>query len=228
MSKNDDNKLFKLSVNDSLEDASLLSDTSIELRNIIAINGIKNIKSFLEYFDKPNNLGISKLEILIEVRGLVDLIKYQCFNTPLLMEPYLNQPIQYMQFKIYGSPIWMYGIKSDKLVDMNIHTILKRLGFNDEERNLILNMDEKYLDGLRLIDLLNDAYNRVKYNPDKYKCIRNKLLLIMNYYLMSNRKDGESEFMTQFFKDYEELVDVLSRKNALEKEKKSQNRGTKV
>lgn len=212
-----------------LSQTGLLSNSSTDLRTWLALNSIKTVDQLLKFMDDPSSLKVFLYhDTLTELRGLTDILKQKYFNIPFITDIYFDKPIKYISFDVLGSPLWTYGIQSRNDKKIDIYVLINRLGFNDKERGQILNVSEDYLDGILLIDLLNDAYNRIIKKIDfneEDQILCNKILVILNYYLIKFKHDKDSDFMKSVYDSILELNDVLARKYALElQEKKLQNK----
>ena len=182
----------------TLEDSGLLSSTSVELREFIKKNKLEKIKDFLKFMDKDKFDKDIYYDVLLEARGLADLLKYKYLNIDFITDVYFDKTIQYMKFKKIATSFSTYGINigNERVKELkDIYSVISRLGFNEKERDFILDVPIDYLDGVKVIDLLNNAYNRllVKTKTNKEDIIlSSKIYTILGYYLITNKPHIQS------------------------------------
>lgn len=177
-----------------VEKTELLSVTSIELKEFILSNGLSSVSTFLEYIDNNSFANSTYYDVLLEAKGLADLIKLKYFNIPLEMGTYLDKTIKYIEFD-----------------EKNIHSLIHRLGFSNKERNIIFNVSVS-TDNMLLIDLLYDTYKRILNDRNEINVILcNKIILILNYYLKTKTQDNKSNFIVEFNKELEVFGDILAK-----------------
>lgn len=208
-----------------LEDTGLFSDASIELRNFIIFNKLKYVKDFIEKVDNNTYTSTTYYDVLLEARGLSDLLKLKYFNTPLVTDIYLDEKIKYMEFdnQRLASSICTYGIILPNHEKKTIYHIITRLGFNDKERQKILDASHD-IEGMKLIDLLYEAHDRIIGEQTKIsEVLCNKIMIILKYYLLTRRNKNGSKFLEQLEITINEFNDVLARKYRLEYGKKKNN-----
>lgn len=204
-----------------LKDTGLLSKSSVELREFLRNNNIIFVQDLIDCIDNESYKKATYYDTMAEIRGLVDLLKYKYLRVDFCTDMYLLQTIHHIYFddEILGSPVWLYGVKFLNGKKKNIYSLINRLGFNDKERSIILDVDEESLDGLLVIDLLHRTYDRVFCKENKTSdeiVLCNKLLIILNEYVINNSKDRESNFMKEVEEATMKLQDLLAQRNALE------------
>lgn len=208
-----------------IDKSGLLSKTSFDLKKFIIENRLERISEFIEKVDNNTYTSPGCFEVLQEARGLSDMLKRKYFNIPLETDIYLDAHIKYMEFdsERLASPINLYGIILPSHEKKNIYGIITRLGFNYKERDFILSTDISLEDSL-VIDLLHDAHNReIKKGTDANVAFCNKIMIILQYYLVTRKNKNDSEFVETVEKAIEEFNDLLVRKNRLESELKRKN-----
>lgn len=207
----------------TIEKTGLLSNSSTELIEFIIFNKIDIVSDFIAIVDSDEYASCRYPYVLSEARGLSDLLKYKYFNDSLVVDVYLESVIKEYRFNEERSPILMFGIQLPNREKKNIYHVINRLGFNDRERDVILDTN-KDVDGMMVIDLLHDAHDRLANDDsDLAKVLKEKLLLILKYYLYKGKK--RSEFNKAMEKTIEEFNDVLARKFALEGKTNRKNGG---
>ena len=210
MEKIDYSKLNKI----TLEDSEMFSSLSIEVRKVLENLEISKVGEFLELIDNNQFKGYRFEETLMEARGLATLLKYKYLNISIEYEISFFTPIKYMYFEPVS--VWLYGIKKKDNSKINLYSLITYLGFNANEREKILDVDEDSLDDTLLIDLLYNAYVRLTKNmlvEEMDKVLVNKLLCIIKYYLVHYKDDTVSNFMKEFYIGIEEFNDLLIMKN---------------
>ena len=208
MKEVDYNKLGNL----TLEESGFLSSDSTQLKEFIHSLGITKVSDFLKYIDSISYAAFPYKEILMEIQGLADILKQKYFGIPFDNNINFADSIKYMLFDEISTPVRLFGVKTINRRQLNIYSLIIRLGFNTKERDKILDVTEKFLDGVILIDLLYDAYNRIIINVDDVdndRVLINKLLVILNYYLINYKEDRQSNFMKDFYDGINEFNDVL-------------------
>ena len=212
MDKVDYSKLGKL----TLEETDLLSLKNLELIEFIRENKIIKVSEFLKCLDNKSYSVSTYYDFLLELYGLANLLKYKYFNIPIVTGIYLDKTINKMNFQNYMINLSSNNINEQK----SIHTILTELGFNSWERDIILDISSNDIDGIKVVDLLNNAYNRIIINnKDKdYVVLSNKILLILGYYLTVSKSDVESNFMSSLYDAIDYLNDLLAEKYRLERQ----------
>ena len=195
----------------TLEDSGFLSSDSTQLKEFIYSLGITKVSDFLKYIDSISYAAFPYKEILMEIQGLADILKFKYFGISFDNNINFSAPIKYMFFDEISIPVKLFGVKTIDFKQLNIYSLIIRLGFNTSERDKILDVTETFLDGVMLIDLLYDAYNRIIKNVDNNndKVLINKLLVIMNYYVINYKEDRISNFMKGFYDGINEFNDVL-------------------
>lgn len=220
MKEVDYSKLGKL----TLEETNLLSLKNSELIEFIYNNEITKVSEFLKCMDNKSYQISTYNDVLLEANGLVNLIKYKYFKLPLVNDIYLGKKIEKMKFKKNATGFESYAINlSDNRINKpkSIYTVLTELGFNSWEREIILDITMNELDGMLLVDLLNNTYSRVIINNKidrDYEVLCNKILLILEYYLTISKSDIESNFMKSLYDAIDYLNDLLAQKYRLERQ----------
>ena len=211
-----------------IENTGLLSSASKDLNTFIIFNELSKVQDFIEKVDNNSYTSTTYYDVLLEARGLSDLLKQKYFDIPFLTDIYLFEKIKYMEFEDerLASSICMYGIILPNHEKKNIYSIITRLGFNDTEREKILNTSSD-IEGMKIIDLLYEAHDRIiQEQTEISEVLCNKIMIILKYYLSKRRNKNGSEFLEQIEKAIDEFNDVLARKHRLEHEKKK-NTGAK-
>lgn len=221
MEKVDYNKLGNL----TLDASGFLSIERTQLNNFIYSLGIVKVADFLKYVDGISYSTFPYKEIFLEIQGLADILKQKYFDISFDNNINFASSIKYMLFDEISTPVRLFGVKAIDYKQINIYSLIIRLGFNTNERDKILDITEEFLDGIMLIDLLYDAYNRIITNLDDVlnnKVLINKLLVILNYYLINYKDDRTSNFMKDSYAGINEFSDLLiERDNEIKKNKKT-------
>lgn len=182
--------------NISLKTTGLLSNYSDGLMQFLYHNEIKTVGKFLELVDSNYYEPSKYMDVMLEVNGLADLLKYKYFNVPISTDIYLKNPITYSVFNIYESDFTMLGIMGTNNKKINIYSVITRLGFNDKERTIILDREQDYLVGKNLIQILLDVYNDIKngagFNIDN-QVFYNKILLYITYFNEMEKRVKEEQ-----------------------------------
>ena len=218
MEKVDYNKLGDL----TLEESGFLSNDSIQLKEFLYSLGMMKVADFLKHLDSICYAANPYKEILMEIQGLADILKQKYFEISFDNNINFANPIKYMMFDEIAIPVKLFGINTIDCKRINIYSLIIRLGFNACERDKILDVSEEYLDGILLIDLLYNAYNRIitKSDDEKDKILTNKLFVILNNYVINYSEDRISNFMKDFYKGIEDFNDVLVGNNNVSKRNK--------
>lgn len=218
MEKVDYSKLGDL----TLEESGFLSNDSVQLKEFLFSLGMMKVADFLRYLDSICYAASHKKEILMEIQGLSDIIKQKYFGISFDNNINFASLIKYMVFDEISTPVKLYGVKTIDCRQMNIYSLIIRLGFNYRERDKILDISEEFIDGMVLVDLFYDAYNRIITNLDDNKndeILINKILVILNNYLINYREDKNSSFMKDFYNGINDFNDVLVEINSSKKNK---------
>ena len=208
MKKVDYSKLGDL----TLEESGFLSNDSVQVKKFLSSLGMMKVVDFLRYLDSIYYAAYPYKEILMEIQGLSDIIKQKYFGISFDNNINFAASIKYMLFDEISTPVKLFGVKTIDRKQMNIYSLIIRLGFNYRERDKILDITEEFLDGIMLIDLLYDAYNRIITNLDDVlnnKVLINKLLVILNNYLINYKDDRTSNFMKDSYAGINEFSDLL-------------------
>lgn len=198
----------------TVEKTGLLSNASVELRNFIIFNRLEKVKDFIEGVDNRTYTSYLHNYILTEARGLSDLLKQKYFNVSLVADIYLDRNIKQYRFNMEISPILMYGVLESNGEKKSIYQVITRLGFNNKERDIILEPG-KEIEDMLVIDLLHETHDKLVEDSSEFaKVLREKILLILKYYLVKKKK--KSDFNIAMEKRIEEFNDALARRLALE------------
>lgn len=205
----------------SLKSTGLLSSSSDTLIEFIDINKMWSVGTFLELMD--NNLfeHSTYRDTMIEARGLADLLKYKYFDTLLVSDDFLTNPIENIVFQIPAGEYEMYGITDIRKKKTTIYTVLSRLGFSDKERDLILSNYSNMMYGRKLIDIFQEIYDNL-YGKDKLTEIEevffNKILIYISYYEHKQKNEfHEKKIMEQMCTLLNELGDLYDTRDKLDK-----------
>ena len=196
----------------TLEESGFLSNDSMQLKEFIYSLGITRVSDFLKYIDSISYSAFPYKEIFMEIQGLADILKQKYFGISFDNNINFAASIKYMLFDEISTPVKLFGVKTIDNKQLNIYSLIIRLGFNTNERDKILDVAETFLDGAMLIDLLYDTYNRIIKNVTENnsdKVLINKLLVILNYYIINYKEDKISNFMRDFYDGINEFNDVL-------------------
>ena len=220
MDKINYSKLKKL----TLEETDLLSLKNSELIEFIYNNEITNVSDFLECMDNKSYQISTYRDVLLEAFGLANLLKYKYFKIPLVNDLYLSKKIEKMKFKKIATGFETYAINlsNNRINDpKSIYTVLTEMGFNAWERDIILDISSNEIDGMLLVDLLNNTYSRVIVNNMKdkdYEVLMNKILMFLEHYLTISKSDIESNFMNSLYEAIDYLNELLVQKYRLERQ----------
>lgn len=205
----------------SLLDSGLLSKNNKDLLDFISDNKSNTVSEFIDMMDNNTFTKVNYTDVLIEARGLADLLKLKYLYESLIIDVYLASPIKEVTYEIYGDyhTLLSLYISSDEKV--NIYSAITRLGFNDKERLIILGRDSEELKDRMFFDVLYDVYNEVlsknSVKEDDMVFI-NKLSLIIEYYKKEHKLDDSIRTKELIEKKMTRLSDLLERREKIEQE----------
>ena len=164
---------------EKLMSTGLISKSNEDLLEFLSVNEVNTIGEFLDMIDTNTFKKITYNDILLEAIGLADLIKLKYFNIPLEVTSYLHSIVSESTFNIYGEDFIFLAVTGLNGKKVNIYSALTRLGFNDKERQLIL--DYK-LEGNLLLDIFEGILNEIVVDENIDNVLRSKLELIVGFY----------------------------------------------
>lgn len=180
----------------TLDECGLLSKANKELIKFIYGNKIVMVNEFISMMDDSSfSSHIPHTDTLIEARGLADLLKLRYYDEPLMVDSYLSSLIVDASYFIYEEEHKMLSVKDSKGKNVNVYTAITRLGFNDKERQIILDRSYSAIEGRLFIDLLLEVYYELiakEKHTDFENVFINKLTLIINYYKKKNNVEDVS------------------------------------
>lgn len=202
-----------------LDDSDLLSKANLELIDFIYRNKVIMVHEFIFMMDNNSFNSIPNIDTLNEARGLADLLKWRYENVPLVVDSYLDSIIVDYTYEIYGDQHTFLSVKDSNGKSVNIYSAITRLGFNDKERQIILNRKYSFFEGRLFIDVLSDVCCEVSSKgelSDFEMIFINKLKLIIDYYKKKNdfTDDFDNEDLIQI--KLKELGSLMLRRNQLD------------
>ena len=204
----------------TLDDSGLLSKVNKELLQFIYRNKIIMVSEFIDMMDSCSfNSNIPHADTLLEARGLADLLKLKYDDEPLLVDSYLSSLITEGSYFIHEEEHKMLSVKDSRNKNINIYTAITRLGFNDKERQVILDRKYSLLEGRMLIDVLLDVYYELfsKDEPLSFEVVFiNKLTLIINYYKKKYGLEDVSNVDYLIKAKLKELGSLMDRRNQID------------
>lgn len=204
MGKVDYSKVSKI----TLEESGMFSKSSLELRKILFALRIVTVADFLRLIDNGEFKQYKFKDTLMEALGLASLLKQEYFDIPIDNNINFASQIKYMFFDEVS--VWLYGIKTNDHKQINIYSLITLLGFNAEERDKILDVEERFLEDRLLIDLLYNTYVRLmKYGEVDDAVLMKKISVILKHYIVYYKDDRCSNFMKDFYIGLEEFHDLL-------------------
>ena len=181
----------------TLDECGLLSKANKELIEFIYGNKIVMVDEFISMMDASSfSSNIHHTATLIEARGLADLLKLKYHGESLMVDSYLSSLIVDASYFIYGEEHKLLSVKDSRGKNVNIYTAITRLGFNDKERQIILDRSYNDIAGRLFTELLLEVYYELvaKEKHTEFETVFiNKLTIIINYYKQKNNVEDVSD-----------------------------------